>query len=244
MSFVVDEPRWMVRPGEVYGHWTVDGVPFFIRIGARQKRQQHTVCKCKCGVSKVVPTVQLRSGHSTSCGCVRNVKHGMSHSRLYKSWDCMKSRCYNPNDQAYKNYGGRGIYVCDEWLNDFSAFATWALANGFRDGLFIDRFPDNDGPYSPTNCRWATHQEQANNRRSNVLLTAFGCTATLMQWSRDPRCVVSYRVICIRNANGKMTPEQILTTPSEKQKAADYRTELEPPLLEQYGIDPNVRGTV
>jgi len=105
----------------------------------------------------------------------------MSKTKIHYAWGHMKSRCYNPNSQYYKNYGGRGITVCDEWRNDFTAFADWSLANGYADDLTIDR-KDNDGNYCPENCRWATAKQQANNKSNNRLFVINGETKTVTQW--------------------------------------------------------------
>lgn len=104
-------------------------------------------------------------------------------SRLYYSWRHMKERCYNPSCHDYRHWGGRGITVCDAWKNDFLAFKEWALANGYEEGLTIDRI-DNDGNYEPSNCRWATRAEQSNNRRCLHYLTYEGETKTISEWSR------------------------------------------------------------
>lgn len=104
-------------------------------------------------------------------------------SKLYYSWKHMKERCYNPTCRDYRHWGGRGITVCDAWKNDFLAFKEWALANGYKEGLTIDRI-DNDGNYEPSNCRWATRAEQSNNRSCLHYLTYQGETKTISEWSR------------------------------------------------------------
>lgn len=93
----------------------------------------------------------------------------------------MKDRCYNPNDKRYKNYGGRGIKVCDEWLNSFENFYNWTVNNGYQEGLTIDRIKV-DGNYEPSNCRWADMETQSNNRTTNINITYQGQTKTLKQW--------------------------------------------------------------
>ena len=104
-----------------------------------------------------------------------------AHLRIHETWSGMKSRCMNPNDTRYSDYGGRGITVCDEWKNDFFAFYKWAMANGYSDDLTIDRI-DNEKGYSPDNCRWASAQDQARNRRSNINITIGNATKTLAEW--------------------------------------------------------------
>lgn len=107
-----------------------------------------------------------------------------SYSKLYGVYKHMKERCYNKNHRSYHNYGGRGIKVCDEWLHNFVNFCIWAIGNGYTVGLEIDRIDNNKG-YSPDNCRWATRKQQANNRRTNVLLTYNGKTQTMKQWAEE-----------------------------------------------------------
>lgn len=113
-----------------------------------------------------------------------NTKHGKRYTRLYNILDKIKQRCYNKNNTSYENYGGRGIKICEEWLNDFDVFYNWAYENGYDDTLTIDRI-DNNKSYSPDNCRWVDRKTQANNKRNNVYLTYNGKTQTIAQWAEE-----------------------------------------------------------
>lgn len=109
--------------------------------------------------------------------------HGLRYTRLYNIWSNMKSRCNNPKHTYYKNYGGRGITICQEWQNDFQSFYNWAMANGYREKLTIDRI-DTNGNYEPSNCQWASRKAQQNNRRYNHIITYNGESHSISEWSR------------------------------------------------------------
>ena len=141
---------------------------------AEKKTTKHVdwKCLCDCGKLTTVRADNLKNGNIKSCGCHMplstadtHTTHGMSYTRLYKTWCNMKSRCYNEHTKHFMHYGGRGIKVCDEWKDSFEAFMQWALSNGYSDALTIDRI-DVDGNYEPSNCRWATMLAQNRNKRS------------------------------------------------------------------------------
>lgn len=140
-------------------------------------------CICDCGKKILVRGSNLKQGNSKSCGCSHSSSITKENHRLYIIYDNMKARCNNPKCVSYKNYGGRGIKVCKEWNKDFNVFVKWALENGYKDNLTLDRI-NNNGNYEPSNCRWATKIEQANNMRTNRFITYNNETKTIAQWSR------------------------------------------------------------
>lgn len=150
------------------------------------------LCLCDCGKYKEIVGSKLKTGNTKSCGCLKterlkkfNTKHKSSNLKIYRVWRAMKERCYNPKNKRYKNYGERGIKVCDEWLdkeNGSSNFISWALENGYKKGLSIDRINVN-GNYEPLNCRWITMKEQGRNTTKNRIITYKGESKCLTEWS-------------------------------------------------------------
>lgn len=200
--------------GQRFGRLTV------IRRGENKCGHPAWICQCDCGNVTHILGDSLRNGNTKSCGCFRkevtselHTTHHMSvrgrRHRLYTIWSQMKNRCYNSNTDTYKHYGGRGISMCDEWKNDYMSFYTWAITNGYRDDLTIDRI-DNDGNYCPENCRWADAVTQQNNTRHNRKLTLNGKTQTIAEWIRELH--IKYGVLEHRVHRG-WSDERILTTP-------------------------------
>lgn len=151
-------------------------------------------CLCDCGNTAYVYPYQFKSGAVQSCGCARDghkfesenyKKHGLSRTSFYHTWQHMKNRCYNKNADNYDRYGGRGIYVCDEWLKSAESFIKWAMETKPKEGKYtIDRI-DNDGPYAPWNCRWATDFEQSRNKRNSLIIEYNGVKKCLIDWSKE-----------------------------------------------------------
>lgn len=183
-------------------------------------------CECECGNIKGYQLKYLIGGITKSCGCYKfvamaNAKrtHGLSNNPLYSVYQDMKNRCYNPDNNSFHNYGARQISICQEWLADINEFVKWANENGYKKGLQIDRFPDMNGNYEPSNCRFTTKDINNKNTRRNVFITAFGETKVGSDWVNDPRCKVTYCGLRERLKSGKWTTEDAITIPSgEKRK--------------------------
>lgn len=168
--------------GKKFGYWTI------IEPAKGKDRKKSYLCECKCGTRKVVHLDTMKLGKSKSCGCFHKEKliedkttHGKTGQRIARIYYNMMSRCYDEKNKRFSDYGGRGVRVCDEWRNNSCAFIEWATQNGYSDDLSIDRI-DNNGDYSPNNCRFITTKEQSNNRRNSILLTFFGNTKTMKEW--------------------------------------------------------------
>ena len=146
-----------------------------LTVGKYNRQSKKWLCECDCGNFKGISAGHLNDGHARSCGCLnseilknRNYKHGLYGTRAYKIYAGILQRCLNKNDPAFLDYGGRGISICNEWLNDFMSFYNWAMSHGYSDSLSIDRKNVN-GNYEPDNCRWATQKMQCNNLRRNIM---------------------------------------------------------------------------
>lgn len=207
-------PKALNLEGKQFGRWTV-----IEKAGHSRHKKVLWRCRCSCGNERFVGTGELMSGGTKSCGCLKNelvrarmTTHGKINTRLYSIWGGMKSRCHNKNGPGYYDYGGRGITVCKEWEN-FDQFYEWAMKNGYRDDLTIDRI-DVNGNYEPDNCRWITNAEQQRNKRDNHYITYNGETNVLRDWSKIlgiNESTLSHRI----NSYG-WSVERAFTTPVRK----------------------------
>ena len=167
------------QPGDVHGRWRLIS-----------HRGGYTwLARCSCGTEKPVSISNLTSGASKSCGCSLGEGPRKKWPNEIGSWKDMRARCSNPNHPEYKNYGGRGITVCQEWTESYADFIR-DMGVKPTSKHSIERVNNSLG-YCPDNCKWATSYEQVRNRRTNVILTAYGETKCLKDWARDPRCHVS-----------------------------------------------------
>ena len=208
--------------GKTFGRLTV------LRMAQKTALHRRWVCKCACGKEHTVLGTKLRSGESKSCGCGKaellsasSLKHGHATrgvTATYRTWSGMISRCTNPVMSNYKNYGGRGITVCDRWRS----FENFCADMGERpDGMSIERLDGNKG-YEPDNCVWATKAIQSRNRRNSRKLEMDGVTKNITDWAKEYG--IAYSVVHYRLSRG-MTLKAALTTPIFKAKVAIRKLE-------------------
>jgi hypothetical protein len=210
--------------GTVYGRLTLTGKNQMKSMYGQLRRLVEV--DCECGIRKWVLFNRLVVGDTKSCGCLQrdvarevNTTHGLSQHPLYDVYHAMLKRCFISTDDAYKDYGQRGISVCEEWQENFVTYYEWCIANGWKEGATIDR-KNNDGHYGPNNCRivggHGDRKVQSRNNRRNKNITAFGETKCLFDWGVDPRCKVSVWALRSRLDRGKWTDmEAMITTPQE-----------------------------
>lgn len=197
-------------------------------------------CKCDCGNIKDVPTGNLTSGNTQSCGCLAKeihrkhadeirekariaiIKHGLSSHRICSIWEKMIYRCENSKSSNFKHYGGKGIKVCEEW-HDLRKFYEWAINNGYKDNLEIDRI-DNSKDYCPENCRWASSIIQANNKDSIPKYTYQGETHGISEWARILN--ISRGLLKDRITKLHWDIERAFTTPPRKCQPIEYNGEV------------------
>jgi hypothetical protein len=189
--------RFIDMGGRVCGSLTV------VKFSHFHRNLAHWLCKCICGKEVFVSGNSLRTGNTKSCGCSRkNINHPVVHGQygkpIYRTWQSIIARCDRPSHKSYKDYGGRGITVCDSWRK----FSNFYADMGDRPaGTTIERI-DNSKGYEPGNCEWQDAQHQARNRRNGRYLTAFGETKLLVEWEEDERCKVWRDTLCWRIAKG------------------------------------------
>ena len=173
------------------------GKKFGTLLVIEYKNNSKWLCKCDCGNKKIIRGDSLKQGLTKSCGCLHKniatktckdnfLKHGLAKTRIYNIYHNMKQRCQDKNN---KYYGKRGIRFCNEW-DSFENFYNWALNNGYKDNLTIDRI-DVNGDYEPSNCRWVTPKTQANNTRKNHYITYNNETHTMTEWAEIKNIKVS-----------------------------------------------------
>lgn len=211
-----------MRSGQRFGRLTV------VAQATRADGRQAVVCRCDCGNERTIRVSFLLSGNTQSCGCLRgrstavpskHGRHGLSSKPEYSVWKIMKSRCLNPNDHSYAEYGARGIHVSQSWS---ASFRTFYADMGPRPSSShsIERI-DNNGDYCKENCKWATRDEQSNNKRDSHFLTYGGETLTIDQWAK--RKGMRFHTLQTRIGNG-WTVERALNTPVRSYKRHDTLT--------------------
>lgn len=179
------------------------------------KRDRTVLAKCICGKEQPYVLMNILKEKSKSCGCmaVRPKSHGMSNHILYSLFYGIRDRCYNVNCKAYDRYGGRGIKICNQWLNNPVLFIEWALSNGYKKGLSIER-KKNDGDYEPSNCTWATDKEQCRHRSSNKVIEFNGQSKSVAEWAEEVQ--LPLHTLYKRLNSLKWPIDKALTTPKMK----------------------------
>jgi len=204
--------KWVDLTGHIYGRLTV------LCLVRKEKHYSRWLCRCECGRYRTYVSTNLRRGLVRDCGCNRGAliskkmkRHGLTKTPLYVIWTGMMDRCFNPKNYSFSHYGGRGITVCERW----QTLDNFISDMGPRpEGMSIDRI-NNDGPYSPENCRWATNKEQGRNRRDNRNVTIDGRTLTVTGWAEVMG--IKYPTVRQRLRKG-WSVEKALTLPAQPRR--------------------------
>lgn len=191
--------------GEKYGRMTI------LSIDGSVGQTHKVTCKCDCGNIKQVRLSALRYGHTTSCGCFmrettikKNLLHGLANHPLNTVWGNMKSRCYNPANKNYRHYGGRGVRVCQEWVDSFESFCNWAINNGWESGLQLDKDIKGNGLlYGPNTCCFVSSKDNCRCKKGNRAITYNGETKTIIEWSE----IYNINYMTLYNRLKKYPPE-------------------------------------
>lgn len=209
-----------IKTGDRFDRVVVSGPRFLVR-DSRGVRRSWFVCRCDCGAYISHSLVSLRTKKKLSCGCPRpkpvkpSNRHGLSNTPLHMVWKNMRRSCYTRTYLRYKEVGGKGIIVCDEW-HDYKVFHQWAMASGYKDGLWLTRL-DKSGNFTPKNCYFETPKsvldEAGVGMKANIYLTAYGEAKTLKQWSEDSRCGLDRILLYQRRFLLGWTDEEAVRTP-------------------------------
>lgn len=195
------------------------------RVGTSKSGKVLWLCECSCREHNQITTTtsNLITGNTKSCGCLAkesasrtgkaNTIHGDTDTRLYRIFRGMKDRCYNSKNKDYARYGGRGIKVCEEWLNDYITFKKWATSNGYQEDLTIER-KDFDKDYCPENCKWISMSQQQRNKSNNRVITYNGESKILVEWAEQFN--IPYNVLCARINERGHTFEEAINMPYER----------------------------
>lgn len=215
----------LYKSGDIYGKLMLTGKSYTVKRKDKYLRYVEAICECNDAIGWYI-FLNLKRGNTKSCGCHHKsviTTHGMVNHPIRAAWESMKVRCYKEDSEPYPEYGGRGIKMCDEWLNSFYFFKEWSFQNGWGKGLTLDRI-NNDGNYEPLNCRWTTNYIQSRNKRSNKNYEIDGEIKCLKDWINDSRCSIKhYGSVEKRLKKGWSIKDSIFEPPTTYNKNHIYK---------------------